>query len=87
MLSMCRLFADDNSLQYSSKNIAEMECSINQDLNTLDKWSKQWLLQFNPNKTKAVFFTLKKNLNPPQLIFQQCPLEYVTALTHRNYTI
>ena len=36
MLSMCRLFADDNSLQYSSNNIAEMECSINQDLNTLD---------------------------------------------------
>ena len=23
-----------------------MEYSINQDLNTLDKWSKQWLLQF-----------------------------------------
>ena len=41
MLSMSRLFADDNSLQYSSNNIAEMECSINQDLNTLDKWSKQ----------------------------------------------
>ena len=60
MLSMCRLFADDNSLQYLSKNIAEMECSINQDLNTLDKWSKQLLLQFNPNKTKAVFFTLRK---------------------------
>ena len=87
MLSMCRLFADDNSLQYSSKNIAEMECSINQDLNTLDKWSKQWLLQFNPNKTKAVFFTLKKNLNPPQLIFQQCPLEYVPTHKHLGITL
>ena len=55
---MCILFADDNSLQYSSSNIAKMECFINQDLNTLDNWSKQ----FNPNKTKAVLYTLKKIL-------------------------
>ena len=27
-------FSDDNSLQYSSNKIGEMECSINQDLNT-----------------------------------------------------
>ena len=55
MLSKCRLFADDNSLQYLSSNIAKMEYFINQELNTLDNWSKQ----FNPNKTKAVLYTLK----------------------------
>ena len=58
MLSLCRLFVNDNSLQLSSNNIAEMECSMNQDLNTLYIWSKQWLLQLNPNKIKAVVFTL-----------------------------
>ena len=60
MMFLTKCYQCADSLQYSSNNIAEMECSINQDLNTLDKWSKQWLLQFNPNKTKAVFFTLKK---------------------------
>ena len=30
MLSMCRFFEDNNSLQYSSNNIAEVECSVYQ---------------------------------------------------------
>ena len=39
-LSMCRLFAYD--LQYSSDNIAEIDCSINQDLyiHVYVMWSK-----------------------------------------------
>ena len=30
--AMCVTIADDNSLQYSLNNIAEMQCRINQDL-------------------------------------------------------
>ena len=37
-------------------------------------------------QTKAVFFTPKKNLNPPQLIFQQCSLEYVPTHKHLGST-
>jgi hypothetical protein len=54
----------------------------NHDLCILDNWSKQWLLQFNPNKTKAMFFTLKKKFNLPNLVFQQCHLEHIESHKH-----
>lgn len=56
MLSLCRLFADDSSLQYSSNNILNIEYILNHDLKILESWSKKWLLKFNSSKTKVVFF-------------------------------
>ena len=61
-ISFCRLYADDNSLQNCSTNIDSIQLELNNDLNQLDKWSKQWLLKFNPSKTTAVLFSKKKNL-------------------------
>ena len=55
MTSLCRLYADDNSLQYYSTNIDSIELELNNDLHRLDLWSKQWLLKFNHSKTKAIF--------------------------------
>ena len=55
MTSLCRLYADDNSLQYYSTNIDSLELELNNDLHRLDLWSKQWLLKFNHSKTKAIF--------------------------------
>ena len=60
--AMCMTLADDNSLQYSLNNIAEIQCCINQDFKILYMWSKQSLHQSNPTRTKAVFFTLKRQL-------------------------
>lgn len=56
MLSLCRLFADDSSLQYSSNNILNIEYILNHDLKILESLSKKWLLKFNSSKTKVVFF-------------------------------
>ena len=41
-------------------------------------WSKQWLLKFNPSKTKAVIFSNKKSCNPC-LELQNCKLDFVSA--------
>ena len=82
MISLCRLFADDNSLQYMSYNVANIEYILNHDLSVLDRWSSKWLLNFNPSKTKAVFFTLRSNYTLPKLQFQHCPLEFITSHKH-----
>ena len=82
MISLCRLFADDNSLQSSSYNVATIEYTLNHDLDILDKWSSKWLMKFNPSKTKALFFTLKSNYYLPKLQFQRCNLEYITSHKH-----
>jgi hypothetical protein len=82
MLSLCRLYADDNSLQCSLNRVHVIEQNVNHDFKVLDKWSKQWLLQFNPNKTKAMFFSMKRSVDPPNLMFQQCQIEYVSIHKH-----
>ena len=46
LLSLTRLFADDNSLFYSASNIQDIEGIINYDLQVLTSWAKQWLINF-----------------------------------------
>ena len=82
MLTFCRLFADDNSIHYSSEKIDVIERNINRDLAELDKWSKKWLLNFNPQKTKAVCFSTKKSSERPSLTFQNCQIEFVSFHKH-----
>ena len=60
LLSLTKLFADDSSLFYVAANIADKAGIINRDLQLLSNWARQWLVTFNPLKTEAVIFTLKK---------------------------
>ena len=73
LLSLTRLFADDSSLFCSAAHINDIAGIINHDMQLLSNWAKQWLVTFNPLKTEAVLFTLKKINILPQLfliIFQ-----------------
>ena len=47
--SKLRLFADDTLLYREIKN-KEDTSKLQQDLNTLEKWSKTWQMRFNPKK-------------------------------------
>lgn len=83
MLPMCRLFDEDNSLQYSSNNIlVDIDNYLNQYLKIFESWSKEWLLKFNPTKTKVAFFTKKHNSVLSKLFFEGDILEFVP--THRH---
>jgi hypothetical protein len=57
LLSLCRLFADDTSLGYSSQNVVEIENVINHDLCELNTRSTKWLMSFNPDKTEIMLFS------------------------------
>lgn len=41
MLSMCRLFAGDNSLQHASYNISDIELNLNHDLQMVKQIASQ----------------------------------------------
>jgi hypothetical protein len=56
LLNLTRLFADHASLSYSSQSPYTIEDVINSDLESISIWSKQWLVNFNPQKTKAMVF-------------------------------
>ena len=62
LLSITRIFADDTSLAFTASNVTDIEGILNHDLCVISDWSNQWLVDFNPNKTEAILFTLKKNV-------------------------
>ena len=72
-LSITRLFADDSSLAISSNDITHIEVTLNKDLNVLNLWSKQWLINFNPAKTEVLFLSLVRR-NKPNLIVNDTSL-------------
>ena len=51
LLSITRLFAEDTCLDSTTSNIDDLQGNINHDLREISKWSKQWLVTLNPNKT------------------------------------
>ena len=52
----------------------------------LSNWARQWLVTFNPLKTEAVLFTLKKINILPQLIFDNIPINFVDSHKHLGVT-
>ena len=56
LLSITRLFADDTSLASSTSNIEDLQAIMNHDLKQISKWSKQWLVTFNPEKNGGIVF-------------------------------
>ena len=87
LLSLTRLFADDSSLFYAAANIADIAGIINHDLQLLSNWAKQWLVTFNPLKTEAVLFTLKKLEILPHLIFDNIAISFVDSHKHLGVTL
>lgn len=83
ILSLYRLFADNYSLQCSSFSVANIEYVLNHDLKVLKNLSSNWLLKFNPSKTKALFFILKSNFYFPKLQFpKNRRLKFVSSHKH-----
>jgi hypothetical protein len=79
LLSLTRLFADDTSLSYSSQSPYTIEDVMNSDLESLSIWSKQWLVNFNPQKTKAMVFSNINLPNDVEITFQDKLVEFVTC--------
>jgi hypothetical protein len=46
LISLSRLFADDTSFSYSSRDELQIQTVIDHDLKELDEWSKKWLISY-----------------------------------------
>ena len=77
LLSLTRLYADDSSLFYSATNIIDIEGIINHDLRILVRWTAQWLINFNPLNTEAIFFTLRLLDHLPNITFDGTSIKFV----------
>ena len=54
-----KLFANDTSLMEEIINPATSFYKLNQDLDTLNEWSKQWIVTFNASKTELLIISKK----------------------------
>ena len=58
--SHVRLFADD-SVIYRVINSAEDALKLQQDLDALQRWERQWLMEFHPEKCQVLQITKRHN--------------------------
>ena len=73
--SFTRLFADDTSLSYSSASHEMIEATVNSDLLKIKDWANNWLVKFNPNKTKFLFISNTLSSDDINLLFQNDIIE------------
>ena len=57
-----RLFADDTSLLKVHRPNEDVTMSLNQDMEKINIWTKQWKMSLNPKKTEAM--TISNFRNP-----------------------
>ena len=87
LLSLTRLYADDSSLYCSASSMQDIEGMLNHDLYQISLWANQWLVNFNPSKTEAILFSLKKDHNFPRLIFDDTEISFVENHKHLGVTL
>ena len=59
---ICRLFADDTSLGHTRNDLQNLQDMVNSDL-YIKKWSEDWLITFNPDKTDIMLFDNRRQGN------------------------
>ena len=77
ILSSIKLFADDIALIKEINNPVNDFRELNNDLETLNSWSKEWLITFNADKTKYLIFSINLT-NLPILPLSSQALEFRT---------
>ena len=82
LFSLTRLFADDSSLFVSASNLRDIEGLLNHDLILVSSWAQQWLVNFNPNKTEAMFFSFRQTDEFPTLVFDGVDIKFVPNHKH-----
>ena len=79
-----KLFADDTSIYLIIDHPNNAALELNENLEKVNNWSKQWLVKFNPRKTESLLISRKQN-NPvihPSLYFDRIPVVEVTSHKH-----
>ncbi len=84
-----KLYADDTVLYTVVDNQKQSADEWNSNLVQVDKWAKQWLVKFNPTKTKLMNMSLKKNANFDDypLKFDNNTLQHVSTQRHLGVDI
>ena len=81
-----RLFADDTTLFITVDDPDIAAEQLNNDMDSIKSWADQWLVNFNPGKTKAMTLS-NKNVQHPPLFFDNSELNNVSQHKHLGLTL
>ena len=84
--STVRLFADD-TIMYIALKPKINTAALQEDLNTLDKWTKKWKMSFNLEKCHVIPVTRNKTITKTQYILHGQPLQTVSQAKYLGITI
>ena len=87
LLSISGMFADDTSLACPALLRADIEGILNHDLIMISQRANQWLVTFNPSKTVAMVFSGPKNVQLPNLDFNDVRIGFVDNHKHLEWTL
>ena len=78
-----RLFADDTCLYITVDNREEAALLINEDIDNIQTWADQWLINFSAPKTKTLLISNKGTVDDhPNLVLQGQVIESVPGHKH-----
>ena len=80
-------YADDIKLIGTGIDENAIATNIQKDLRSLEGWAGENALAFNPNKTKVMIFTRKRQVKKPKIYLQGVELEYVEEFKYLGITI
>ena len=80
-----KLFADDTCLYVTVDDPNSSAAVLNSNLENVKLWADQWLVNFNPKKTKSMTFSNKNATHPPAH-FQNKIIDKVEQHKHLGLT-
>ena len=86
--SFIRLFADDTTIYIIIDNPQTAAFILNTDLETINGWSHDWLVDFNPTKTSTLLISQRQHpFFHPSLEMNNVVLNETTSHKHLGLTI
>jgi hypothetical protein len=85
--SELQAYCDDTGAIITGNDINKIEEIANQVLEKLQNWGINHKIEFNPNKTKAVLFTNRRNYKKPKIFMNGINIDVVNELIYLGLII
>ena len=80
------LFADDTTIYINIDNPQNAAFILNTDIETINGWSPDWLVDFNPTKTSTHLISQRQHpVFHPSLVMNNVVLSETTSHNHLNH--
>jgi hypothetical protein len=85
--SELQAYCDDTGAIITGNDINKIEEIANQVLEKLQNWGINHKIEFNPNKTKAILFTNRRNYTKPKIFMNSINIDVVNELKYLGLII